>query len=1375
MHTTLLTLHKSDTQGADDCGYVLQYFPQLMTRVDSLEKDLKQTKLTMGSDIVMLVKKVKKLEGILKRRNVVLSDSKEERSLRIRGGLVKMSSSFLCIRLVTPSKLTVNASGEEQVEDIIPTTLEAAKPLSNVASQKPKSIDKGRSYKSQREGKAPMIIEEAPKKTKEQILQEEASLAEAIRLDTLEKEEEAKQVHLDSLLAQRLAEEEELNEQQKQRKLKFNLKLNITQMKIEILLEQRLKLMQSWTWKLSQLKNLSFEEVKEEFDKLVKQTSKRLKSDEAKDDKSTKKTGKRRKHIARKGLHSDKTDEDESEDSKDADPNLGQGKEGDFGAMLKDITRDDLTELYRIVMNRYGMNGPEDELEKVNKESISWRYYNTCKVHCLNLESSDIYMLIERKYPLTAETNGLASPRSKRLTTDDSVTSSEQLDESISSQQPHATFPQLDSGLVVPKFQPIDDLISCLNKAMAFMSIAFSSRCPSIDNQIRNSSNPRNQSSIQDGKVTIEQVQGRHGQNIAGMRSKEKILLVQAQESGQVLDESNSSGNKNRSSDIENDDIGPLYDSDTVSENNSDITFDIPNMDSDRGKEEHDDVNYEQQHAFFASLINNLKCDVKKCNKVNSEAQQANALLKNELERYKEKEKHFAKDNTIESEHCKKINLLNDEILNLKSQACEKDKILSKENEKYDEYTDQTLRMLLSKEDNVNTRKQGLGFEKQNDNVNPSVLNKGKELAPCLYNTDEIGKYELSDHKIISEEELKCEAEKNLKVKQRKSPLSYHGFVYAETQFEEPPKVPLKRRNVNLKKHLEQTQNLKEHFKQAQNLKEHVKQIELVNKKKLESHISNDFFQKSLYDSDPSNVESESGEKKIIFKNETSSFETKIKELEMTLAQQTKGFKDAKDDFSKKTDKFETYFKKLEKTRVVLERQLDHNIQYSKAKKEPFLKQIASLESKLATQDLISNQKEYSDLRTLYNALKAKLILLTGTKGNLQFLTFKHQKCSFHGLRSEDPKQHLKDFLKLVDSLDLDSENKERTRLRLFQFSVRDQASNWLEHLPAGSITTWEDLTTRFLAQFFLPGRTAKLRNDMLMFQQHHGESLSKAWTRFKDLLQKFHHHGIDHWLQIQFFMIMSPSILKEINDRMAEMFGLLKELTTSRAPDKVLIIEEAKSLITKNVNSISLARGEEDRNDNDDMETDGGINRIDTEMLVKESKKENEAEDGTKNEPIKKAKNKKTAESSSSQPVGYYLKHKINEKLIEGLVDNHIFNDSLSGARIGKVKGKTYNLLPMGHVYEAILRKKITRKEDIGGKFEIPCNIGGLKRMNVLVDQGSDVNVTPLSTYMKLTNERPTETDIRLFLASHSYIYPLGIAEDVLVDDLVMCTPWTL
>ncbi|GJW90904.1 zinc finger, CCHC-type containing protein [Tanacetum coccineum] len=139
--------------------------------------------------------------------------------------------------------------------------------------------------------------------------------------------------------------------------------------------------------------------------------------------------------------------------------------------------------------------------------------------------------------------------------------------------------------------------------------------------------------------------------------------------------------------------------------------------------------------------------------------------------------------------------------------------------------------------------------------------------------------------------------------------------------------------------------------------------------------------------------------------------------------------------------------------------------------------------------------------------------------------------CSFYGLRSEDPNQHLKDFLKLVDSLDLDVANTERTHLRLFQFFLLDQASNWLERLPAGSMSTSEDLSTRFLAQFFPSGRTAKLQNEILMFQQHQGESLSEAWTRFKDLFQKVPHHGIDLWLQVHiFFDHFNPATRRTID-----------------------------------------------------------------------------------------------------------------------------------------------------------------------------------------------------------------------------------------------------
>ncbi|GJW19401.1 MAK10-like protein [Tanacetum coccineum] len=145
-----------------------------------------------------------------------------------------------------------------------------------------------------------------------------------------------------------------------------------------------------------------------------------------------------------------------------------------------------------------------------------------------------------------------------------------------------------------------------------------------------------------------------------------------------------------------------------------------------------------------------------------------------------------------------------------------------------------------------------------------------------------------------------------------------------------------------------------------------------------------------------------------------------------------------------------------------------------------------------------------------------------------------------------DPNQHLKDFLKLVDSLDLDGENKERTCVHLFQFFLRDQARNWLERLPAGSITTWEDLTTRFLGQFFPPGRTAKLRNDILMFQQHHGESLSEAWTRFEDLLQKVPHHGIDLWLQVQIFYDHINPVTRQTIDQSAG--GKLRDLNAEES-----------------------------------------------------------------------------------------------------------------------------------------------------------------------------------------------------------------------------------
>ncbi|GJY67206.1 hypothetical protein Tco_0469444 [Tanacetum coccineum] len=167
---------------------------QLMTRIGDLEKQLKETKQTFRKAILTLVDRVKTLEVALKRKTkrVLLSDSKEEETEAQEDSRFRSSGFF-----------------------------EVAAILTKV--QKIKSVDKGKRYKrrksskeftdtgldfeevksafekvniggirvlvpspnrGKREGKAPMTEEEetqASRKTKEQILQEEAGLAEAIK------------------------------------------------------------------------------------------------------------------------------------------------------------------------------------------------------------------------------------------------------------------------------------------------------------------------------------------------------------------------------------------------------------------------------------------------------------------------------------------------------------------------------------------------------------------------------------------------------------------------------------------------------------------------------------------------------------------------------------------------------------------------------------------------------------------------------------------------------------------------------------------------------------------------------------------------------------------------------------------------------------------------------------------------------------------------------------------------------------------------------------------------------------------------------------------------------------------------------------------
>nr|GFA95262.1 hypothetical protein [Tanacetum cinerariifolium] len=66
------------------------------------------------------------------------------------------------------------------------------------------------------------------------------------------------------------------------------------------------------------------------------------------------------------------------------------------------------------------------------------------------------------------------------------------------------------SGLIVPVFQKGDDPIDAINHMISFLTAVVTSRYPPTNNQLINSPNPRQQATINNGRVTVQPIQGRH-------------------------------------------------------------------------------------------------------------------------------------------------------------------------------------------------------------------------------------------------------------------------------------------------------------------------------------------------------------------------------------------------------------------------------------------------------------------------------------------------------------------------------------------------------------------------------------------------------------------------------------------------------------------------------------------------------------------------------------------------------------------------------------------------------------------------------------------------------------------------------------------------
>ncbi|RVW61981.1 Retrovirus-related Pol polyprotein from transposon 297 [Vitis vinifera] len=98
---------------------------------------------------------------------------------------------------------------------------------------------------------------------------------------------------------------------------------------------------------------------------------------------------------------------------------------------------------------------------------------------------------------------------------------------------------------------------------------------------------------------------------------------------------------------------------------------------------------------------------------------------------------------------------------------------------------------------------------------------------------------------------------------------------------------------------------------------------------------------------------------------------------------------------------------------------------------------------------------------------------------------------TFHGMESENPYAHIKEF-------------------------EDDKAKIWLNSLRPRSIRTWTDLQAEFLKKFFPTHRTNGLKRQISNFSAKENEKFYECWERYMEAINACPHHGFDTWLLLK-------------------------------------------------------------------------------------------------------------------------------------------------------------------------------------------------------------------------------------------------------------------
>src|SRR3954464_5641219 len=121
-------------------------------------------------------------------------------------------------------------------------------------------------------------------------------------------------------------------------------------------------------------------------------------------------------------------------------------------------------------------------------------------------------------------------------------------------------------------------------------------------------------------------------------------------------------------------------------------------------------------------------------------------------------------------------------------------------------------------------------------------------------------------------------------------------------------------------------------------------------------------------------------------------------------------------------------------------------------------------------------------------------------------------KEQFSGISTEDAAFHLNNFVELCEMQKYRDIYGDIVKLKLFPFSLRGRAKDWLLSLPRNSIDSWVKSKDAFIGKYYPPANIISLRSEIMKFIQFDNEDVAQDWERMKYLVKNFPTHGLTIW-----------------------------------------------------------------------------------------------------------------------------------------------------------------------------------------------------------------------------------------------------------------------